>query len=88
MGRLEWGYDELVWGNAADDALHTARGRQHCYWQIGTRAHTCRDGRQIELVVWMGCCAECSDVFTCTSPNANPRYLTRRCLMCRRGRQP
>jgi hypothetical protein len=51
------------------------------YVAVGSRTHTCRDGRETILVTWSSNCAECAAAFEFDAPLAN-KGPSRRCSAC------
>jgi hypothetical protein len=58
------------------------------YGRLGQIPHTCRDGRETNLVVWGSFCARCRAKFTFTTPAGASKFQpNRRCQRCKRQGQ-
>lgn len=58
---------------------------QH-YEAVGERQHTCRDGSEIKLTVWASLCAQCGELFFCTTAEHAVKFNPNR--RCEKHRRP
>jgi hypothetical protein len=56
------------------------------YELVGRVPHTCRDGRQTELLVWRGECARCGAPFEFGTPAGAAKFSPNR--RCQRHKRP
>ena len=60
--------------------------RGQFYMRQRIEEFTRKDGAASSIAIWLSMCAQCQELFECTTPAVMPRFRpARRCDECRRG---